>query len=431
MLVARWCQQAADSALDRGAMEVAEQLLRDVATAEHTMGAPPDRRRATLQRLAVAAERAGDLDVAATALRDASHLADVALRPAIAVDRARVLEKLGRYRGALVVTARALRDAPPGDVRARLLLARATIRSFLGDWAGGLRLAAEVLAAAPDDDRLRAQAHLLSEWCCSCLGLAERTTHEEAALAGFTRVGDDIGLGNLHLNRGVSAWSDSRVEDALADFRASAGHYRRAGDVVGAAMADNNIAEILTLQGRLDEAEELLQHARRVSVAADYRHGELTTISGLSRVAAWSGDVEQAAQLQATALAGFHALASDDYVVDSLLRTAEIAVLRDSPVEALAALDEAAAALAKLGDVPVVPATLARLRGRALHDAGRHDEALVALDDASRLAIDDRFTYEQALVTVLRGRLRGDPAEAHAGRELLATLGVVSIPPVC
>jgi class 3 adenylate cyclase/tetratricopeptide (TPR) repeat protein len=430
-LLVRWGRLAAESALARGGVEVARDLLRDVVVAERTIGAPPDERRRSLHSLAVAAERAGDLKVAAAALRDASGLATASQRPAIAVDRARVLEKLGHYRSALIVTARALREALTPDVRARLVLSRATVRSFLGDWPGCLRLTRDVLATAPADDRLRAQAHLLAEWCCSCLGLPERATHDAAALAAFTRAGDDVGLGNLHLNRGVSAWGDGRIVEAIADFRASAHHYRRAGDVVGAAMADNNVAEILTLQGRLDEAAALLEHARRVTVAADYRHGQLTTVSGLSRVAAWRGDLAEAAKLQAHALAGFRALAADDYVLDSLLRTAEIHVLDGDPDAALEALDEAAARLDRLGPVPVVPTTLARLRGRALHDAGRRAEALAALDTAWKLADTEGFAYEQALVAVLHGRLTNDTAEARAGRERLAALDVVMVPPVC
>src|SRR4029077_4438475 len=96
--------------------------------------------------------------------------------------------------------------------------------------------------------------------------------------------------------------------------------YRLAGDVVGAAMADNNLAEILTLQFRLDPAEELLRNAGRVARAANYAHGERTRIRGRHRISAWRGDPGAALELQPAALAGFRELSSDDYILDSLVR---------------------------------------------------------------------------------------------------------------
>ena len=45
------------------------------------------------------------------------------------------------------------------------------------------------------------------------------------------------------------------MNDAVADFRLSSDYYERAGDVLGAALTDNNLAEILTLQFHLEAAE--------------------------------------------------------------------------------------------------------------------------------------------------------------------------------
>src|SRR4029078_5672822 len=116
---------------------------------------------------------------------------------------------------------------------------------------------------------------------------------------------DSLGLGNLYLNRGISAWTDGRAIDAIADFTLSSERYERAGYVVGAALADNNIAEVRTLQMRLDDAERLLTHAKRVTVAANYPLGTFITVSGLARVAAWRGEIAEAQTLQSEALAGF------------------------------------------------------------------------------------------------------------------------------
>jgi class 3 adenylate cyclase/tetratricopeptide (TPR) repeat protein len=431
-LIVKWNRLAAEAAVARGAMEVAEEMLTAVVPAQLATDAPPAERFAVHRSLATAAERAGHLEVSLEALDAARTLSAGDERAGIAVDRARVLEKLGRYRSSLLVTARALKARPDWSVACDLLLARASVRSWLGDWKGCLRIATDLLA---DDSclepRLRAQAHLLAELCCSCLDLPERADHEEAAMKLMTELDDALGLGNILLNRGVSAWRECRVRDAVADFRASSECYERAGDVVGEAMADNNLAEILTLQVRLDPAEDLLRNALRVTRAANYPHGEMTALSGLSRLAAWRGDTADALDLQSTALSGFRGLAADDYVLDSLVRLVEIHALAGDAEAALAAADQAHELLARLGTVPVVPSTLARLRARALIDAGRESEAESSLERALALAKDDGFEYEIALSSLMLGRLHEDDQRINTAMEQLQDLDVLDVPPVC
>ena len=312
------------------------------------------------------------------ALAQAARLAAEPERALIAVDRTRMLEKLGRYRSALVTTARALKACPDFNTSGHLRLSRATVRNFLGDWLECLELTRALLRdfENSDDRRLLAQAHLLAEWCCSCLGLPERVDHERAALALLTELDDSIGLANLLLNRGVSAWRECRPADAIADVRASSELYERAGDVPGMAIADNNLAETLTSQFRLDEAELLLLRVRRLLRAASYPLGAIAATSGLSRIAAWRGQVTEALELQIEALTGFRELGADDYVVDSLVRLVEIHVIVGDARAALEAAKDAERALARLGDVPVTPAALARLTARALRLAGRNDGRL-------------------------------------------------------
>jgi tetratricopeptide (TPR) repeat protein len=283
--------------------------------------------------------------------------------------------------------------------------------------------------ADSDDQRLLAQAHLLAEWCCSCLGLAERVDHERAALALLTELDDSIGLANLLLNRGVSAWRECRAADAIADVRASSELYERAGDVPGVAIADNNLAETLTSQFRLDEAELLLLRVRRLLRAANYPLGAIAATSGLSRIAAWRGQVTEALELQIEALTGFRELGADDYVVDSLVRLVEIHVIAGDARAALEAAKDAERALARLGDVPVTPAALARLTARALLLAGRDDDARDSFQKAFELAMADGFTYEIALASMGLARMDGDDERYAAGLAQLAELGVIAAPP--
>ncbi len=423
--IVKWNHEAAEAAIAKGAMEIAESLLRDVVGAQRATGAEQCALLATHRRLAFAAERAGHPEPALDALVQAARLADDRERALIAVDRTRMLEKLGRYRAALVVTSKALKSCSDPNVAGHLRLARATIRNFLGEWKECLVLCRDLLTdfEQSDDRRLLAQAHLLAEWCCLSLGQSERAEHERAAMDLLTDLDDSIGLANLFLNRGISAWGENRTNDAVDDFRSSSHYYERAGDVLGAALADNNLAEILTLQFHLDAARELLTRARRVTEAANYPHGTLTTISGLSRIALWQGRVDEALQLQEEALRGFRRLRSDDLVVDSLVRLVEVRVLAGDTVAALAAADEAAKALANLGGTPVVAATLARYTARALLQAGRIEEARQSFDTALRVATADGSSYEIALALMGLGRIDGDDDRVSDGSRAASRVG--------
>ena len=108
--IIKWNREAAEAAMTKGAMEIAESLLADVVSAQRTVGANAIERCATQRRLAYAAERAGHPEPALVALSEATRLADERDQAVIAEDRARLLEKLGRYRAALLTTARALKS---------------------------------------------------------------------------------------------------------------------------------------------------------------------------------------------------------------------------------------------------------------------------------------------------------------------------------
>ncbi|HZY06440.1 MAG TPA: tetratricopeptide repeat protein [Ilumatobacteraceae bacterium] len=194
-------------------------------------------------------------------------------------------------------------------------------------------------------------------------------------------------------------------------------------------MADNNVAEILTLQFQLDAAEALLKQAHRVTQAASYPHGVLTTVSGLSRIEAWRGNSTEALSLQLQALDGFRALGADDHVADSLVRLAEIHILSGEAAWALDVVDQAARTIAGLGDVAVLPATLSRLHARALLLAGHHAEARRKFQAALDLASADGFVYEIALASMGLGRMDNDDQRVAVAMAQLKDLGVVAPPP--
>jgi ATP/maltotriose-dependent transcriptional regulator MalT len=199
--------------------------------------------------------------------------------------------------------------------------------------------------------------------------------------------------------------------------------------VLGAALADNNRAEILTIQWHLDDAEALLRRAQRVMRAASYPLGATGTISGLARIAAWRGQLDEALDLQTTALAGFQELHADDQIADALVRLAEIHVLRGEPDTALVVLRDADVVLARLPDVTVLPATQLRWRARALLASGDIDAARSAFARALDKARADGSEYEMALATIGLARIDTDPKGLGDADAALARLGVLAPPP--
>ena len=208
----------------------------------------------------------------------------------------------------------------------------------------------------------------------------------------------------------------------------------RAGDVVGAAMADNNLAEILTLQFRLDPAEELLRNARRVCERRTTRTARWRTISGLSRVAAWRGDSGRGAR---AAVDGTRRLprawrrtttSSTRWCVSSRSTCSPVTRRPRSP-----AADAAAAMLSQAR----------RGAGRARHawpgsGHGRcstwaaSTKRVESFERALSLATDDGFAYEIALSSLMLGRLRGDERAGRNERWSSSDeLGVPDVPPGC
>ncbi len=197
-------------------------------------------------------------------------------------------------------------------------------------------------------------------------------------------------------------------------------------------MASFNIGEILSAQGRLDEAEPLLREAERASRAAggttdiaesimetallEARRGNiaraLERLEEARRLLGETGDpaatlLADARIAEALALAGEH-----DRAAELAARTLERALGQD---------EEAASAQLR----PV----LNRVLGQAHLLAGRVERAREALERA--IAEADRFEhrYEEALALAALSRLDGVSSETAARRDaLLAQLGIVALP---
>ena len=224
-------------------------------------------------------------------------------------DRARLLERLGRYRfdasdvGAAVdATEQAvalLPDGPPSALRARVLAALATGRMLLGDFGGALPVAERAVTEAQQTGAVAEHAHGLAT-----LGII--LAHRGEFDAGIAALRTSFSL----------ARSTGNVEDivrAAADHMyllGTAGRFTEALDVgkEGRAVAesldappaltatlDNNIAAVLTATGRWAEADRLLAELMNESSGKATHNLQLMQLE----LAVGRGDRQRAANLAA------------------------------------------------------------------------------------------------------------------------------------
>ncbi|HEX8582572.1 MAG TPA: tetratricopeptide repeat protein, partial [Acidimicrobiales bacterium] len=281
-------------------------------------------------------------------------------------------------------------------------------------------------ATTAGDDRLVAQAHLQTEMVLSEIGDPRSAVHGRAARRRFERLGDNVGLGNVLLNLGVSAYNRGRIVDALGLYEGSEAAYERAGDVIGGALVANNRAEVLTDQGRFEDAARLLQRARRLFRATGYGSGVAMTTSAFSRLALRGGDTAEADRLLDEALAEFRSLDAANYVADTLVRRVENLVAAGRADEALVVATTARAALDQQEQPALLPEVLARLVAMACVSRGDVAAAERALD-AAGTGRGVRSRLEAALRDVVRAAAHGAPLPPGARRVLRAE-GVTLVP---
>ena len=395
----------------------------------------PEAGPALQEEAARAAGWAGDPDRAAGWIADAlAQSGDAA--PA---DRARLLERLGRYRfdagdhdAAVDATERAvalLPDGPPSALRARVLAALATGRMLLGDFEGALPVAERAVAEAQQAGAVAEHAHGLAT-----LGivLAHRGEFEAGIAALRTSFSLARGTGNVedvvraaadHTYLLYTAARFTEALDVAKEGRAAAASLDAPPALT--ATLDNNIAAVLTATGRWAEADQLLAELTGESSGKATHYLQLLQLE----LAVGRGDSQRAANLAAAlakappapGLAGpLHAClaeqaldagnlaAAADEALDGLATVAGTGWAEDE-IRLLAAGARVAADIAALppADRPGhLPETWERAaatfpeRARAITDADGRGQpavaafgALAAAEDARQHQVDDPDTW--------------------------------------
>lgn len=390
--------------------------------------------------------RVGSYQDAGTAYRSSRRLlAEMPIREArLLLKESWVPYRSGRFSQALRWITRGLkllegREGPEaGSQRAQLMVWYASSRQAQGRNRDAVRWCERAIAEAEqagDQDAL-AHAYYILDWVYHSMGRPDLATHSPKALAIYEDLGD-LGQQSAVLNNmGANAYYEGRWKEALDLYARGREVDQKAGDDVNAAFGTLNIAEILSDQGHEVEAERNLREALRVFRAARDVSGVAYALGSLGRLASRIGQYEEAMNLFAQAREGFVHVGEERQVVETDARVAECHLFRGDGEEALAKAGETLARADALGGVAAQSPMLHRIRGLALMQLGRLDEAGPALEESLAAARSRRAGYEIAQTLRALGglaRLKGIPPDSEQGAEadeLIAGLGIIRMPEV-
>ena len=437
----RYAVAAADRAAAGFANVVAAELYERALAAADLHAVDVGDRARVLEALGDMRERFGAFEPALDAY---SQARDALEQP---LDRARVIGRIahcfdreGRYDEAVeaYAEARALVGDEAGEVAGLEMLATIEVglasvayrRAVYPDAIAHATTAADVAERAGLAEVL-SNALLVAGLAHTDLGQADAVPLLDRSIAiseehGLHRI-RGAALGNL----GIHHYTEGRWDEAVEYYRASRDAKLHAGDPLWAAVQENNVAEILSDQGRLEDAEPGFRDMVRVSRASLFPIGAALGTSNLGRLAARDGRFAEAHELLDDAAAAFTAIDASRYVNETNARRAECLVLEGRYSEAL---EVASALLEAARETPFggLEALVERTIGLALHQARKPDEGRPHLFESLRIARDLRAVYEEALTLRALAETKAPDADAYRTESdaILARLGVVSVPKV-
>jgi class 3 adenylate cyclase/tetratricopeptide (TPR) repeat protein len=398
----RYAMVAGRRATERFSHADAAQLYRRAIDAGRAYGLAADARALAdaWEQLGEALRCMGEPEAAAQALTEAHRLLrnDPIAQARISHSHAKVAERSTSLTAAVRWLQRGLRCLDGLD-GAEAVACRAQIRSYLGGvrnrqgrWSDAISTCRQAIAEAEAVGELSALAHACYalDWALMESGQRDQATHSWRALELYEQLGDPEHESAVLNNLGMFAYFDGRWDDAVALYERAGECSDRAGRPADRALTDCNVGEILSDQGRFDEAEAHLQRARRVWSATGERQAVAFVDVLLTRLAVRRGPCPDGVRrLEA---------ATDE--------------LRRSRVDAYAGFAQAlvAEAHAFTGDAPRAlqiaqreltttdrhRPLLERVSGIALARLGRVDEAEAQLRSALASARQEHADYEVA-----------------------------------
>jgi class 3 adenylate cyclase/tetratricopeptide (TPR) repeat protein len=243
----------------------------------------------------------------------------------------------------------------------------------------------------------------------------------ELALQAYTELDDLPHQADCTNNLAVSALDHNRWTEAAPGFGRAAEIYRRIGDTQGEGLAVYNRADVLLRQGRLDEAETLLDEALLTARSVSDDELVALVLRETGRVRCRAGNVDDGRRLLDRARELFIAIDEPEELPATDLAICEALLMAGDPLGCLDAAES-------VEDDDAVRPAVHRVRGFALVTLGREGEA----EEAFRLGVaaadqqDDR--YARALNQLGLAQVRGDRLSAAEAGSVLGDLGVVAVP---
>lgn len=230
-------------------------------------------------------------------------------------------------------------------------------------------------------------------------------------------------------NLGVRAYAEGRWDDAVSWYGQSQESFRRVGNEQQAAIAGANLGEVLVSQRRHDEAQEVLDEARRVLRASGLDDFAVFADVQLARLAMERGQTAEAVDAFQSIVKQAQAVGHAGIALEASIYASAAYVASGKPSAALKLLDESegmAGDEAALLDVP-----MARVRASAYAVLGEAGEARTQLEIGLGGARKQGLIYEEAQLLLVEADLirqegsEGSDKTMEEAHGLLHRLGVV------
>jgi len=388
---------------------------------------PDDELAQTWRALGEVREAAGDYRAAIDALKAAIRLLkeDPVARAEIYEARALAWARLGSYSTALRDTTAGVGCAssstsPDAERAANNLLAlRAQIHLQQGRPRDAIAVAAEVVARAEPlgPSRALARAYSALDGGYLDLGEPEKAVHEVKALAIYRELGAARWAAVIESNLGVQAYAEGRWREASGYYTHSRDELERLGDSTQAAFAGANLGEVLISRGLLDDAESVLDDARRTLRSAEHVTGSIFAETQLARLALVRGNGAAAIEDLTRVVEEAVSVGSAPFALEAWVYLAEAYAQHGDADRALATLAEAERTL-RLESSPLA-AHLARVRAVALDATGDATGAIEQAELAIAIARRQRLLYEEEQGLRVLSRLLSARGDASAAGEAL------------
>jgi class 3 adenylate cyclase/tetratricopeptide (TPR) repeat protein len=349
----------------------------------------------------------------------------------------------GQYARALRWVRRALRVLDGVDgleasrVRARLFSQHAAIRLRQGrpleviDWC---RKAIDE-ATRCDADAALAHAYYLLDYAYFSIGRYDDVVFSRRALDIYERTGDLVELGGVYNNLGMFAYFEGRWDDAIEHYLRAEEAWQKAGDRWAASFATVNRGEILSDQGRLDEAEPLFNAGLRLARALDATSRVADVALQQGRLRARAGKYEEAHELFDESLDIYERAGARGDVLTVQARIAECLLvegrLDESSELSTRTLEQAGQVQGLFLLVPSLERVRAIARMQLGDLEGAREALRVSLTEGRAKGADYEVALALQVLVTLRFEL-GEPTDAvEAERiEMFDRLGIVSTPAV-